>query len=118
MTAAEWFIARDLRNVNRILKQNRFGKTASAFLLAVLVLLLSALGASPALHKLIHDDASAADHQCAISLFASGQVDSAPAAQILIGLVLLFGGTAILAAIFGIFHRWIIVSLPAAPSVS
>lgn len=67
-------------------------------MLAVFVLLLAALGSSPALHKLIHADAGAPDHECVISLFANGQVGSAPDAQILIGLVSLFGGVALLAA--------------------
>jgi hypothetical protein len=91
-------IANELRNVSRILQQSKFGKAASAFVLAVLVLLLSALGSSPALHKLIHPDAGAPDHECVISLFANGQVSSAPSAQVLVGLVLLFGGVALLTA--------------------
>lgn len=74
------------------------GRTASAFLLATIVLLLAALGSSPTLHKLVHADAGAPDHECAISLFANGQVSSAPDAQILIGLILLFGGVALLVA--------------------
>lgn len=82
--------------MSRILQQSKFGKTASAFVLAMLVLLLTALGASPALHKLIHTDADAPDHDCVISLFANGQISSAPAAQILIGLIVLFGGAALL----------------------
>jgi hypothetical protein len=84
--------------VSRILKQSKLCKTVSAFLLAASILLLSALGTSPALHKLIHTDADAPDHSCVISLFANGQVSSAPAAQILIGLIFLFGGVALLAA--------------------
>jgi len=80
-----------------ILQRSKFGKTASV-LLALFVLLLSALASSPSLHKLIHADAGAPDHECVISLFANGQVSSAPAVQILIGLVLLFGGVALLAA--------------------
>jgi len=46
-------------------------------LLVAVVLLLNALLASPALHELIHKDAGHADHECAITLFAHGQVDSA-----------------------------------------
>jgi hypothetical protein len=46
-------------------------------LLVLLLLLLNALAASPSLHELIHKDADKADHNCAITLFAHGQVDSA-----------------------------------------
>ncbi len=41
-----------------------------------LVLLLGVMAASPALHKLVHNDAGKADHECAITMFAHGQVDS------------------------------------------
>ena len=55
-------------------RQNR---AVIASLLAGLVLLLDAMAVCPALHELIHRDASSADHQCAVTLFAHGQVDSA-----------------------------------------
>ena len=42
-----------------------------------LVLLLNALAASPSLHELFHPDAGKVEHQCAVTLFAHGQVDSA-----------------------------------------
>ena len=42
-----------------------------------LVLLLNALAASPNLHELFHPDAGKVEHQCAVTLFAHGQVDSA-----------------------------------------
>ena len=42
-----------------------------------LVLLLSAMAASPTLHELFHSDASNSQHQCAVTMFAHGQVDSA-----------------------------------------
>jgi hypothetical protein len=51
-------------------------KSALAVLLIGAVLLLNALAASPALHKLIHHDADKPDHECAVTLFAHGQVDS------------------------------------------
>lgn len=41
-----------------------------------LVLLLNLLAAVPSLHELIHHDAGEADHQCAVTMFAHGQVDS------------------------------------------
>ena len=46
-------------------------------MLAGLVLLLNALAASPSLHELLHADAGSPQHQCAVTLFAHGQVDSA-----------------------------------------
>lgn len=33
--------------------------------------------AVPALHAIIHPDANDADHECAVTLFAHGQVDAA-----------------------------------------
>jgi hypothetical protein len=55
----------------------KFGKAALAASLVGLVLLLNAMAASSSLHKLIHHDADKADHECAITMFAHGQVDSA-----------------------------------------
>ena len=52
------------------------GKAFVALLLVGIVLLLDAMAASPALHELIHKDADSPDHQCAVTLFAHGQVDS------------------------------------------
>lgn len=45
-------------------------------MLVGLVLLLNAMAVVPALHELIHKDADEAGHQCAVTLFAHGQVDS------------------------------------------
>jgi hypothetical protein len=55
----------------------RHGQAVIASLLAGLVLLLNAMAASPALHELIHKDADSTAHQCVVTLFAHGQVDSA-----------------------------------------
>ena len=41
-----------------------------------LVLLLNLLAASPSLHEHFHSDAGNAQHQCAVTLFAHGQVDA------------------------------------------
>jgi hypothetical protein len=41
-----------------------------------IVLLLNAMAASPALHERFHSDAGHAQHQCAVTLFAHGQMDS------------------------------------------
>ena len=46
-------------------------------MLVGLVLLLDAMAAFPALHELIHHDAGRPEHQCAVTMFAHGQVDSA-----------------------------------------
>lgn len=47
-----------------------------AVLLAFLVLVLDAMAVCPSLHELIHKDADSLDHQCAVTMFAHGQVDS------------------------------------------
>ena len=48
-----------------------------ASLLGGLVLLLNAMAASPSLHEWFHADAGKAEHQCAVTMFAHGQVDAA-----------------------------------------
>ena len=53
-------------------------QAAVASLLAGLVLLLNAMAASPSLHEWFHADAGKPEHQCAVTLFAHGKVDSAP----------------------------------------
>ena len=45
--------------------------------MALMVLSLGALAGSATLHRLIHPDADAAQHQCAVTMFAHGQVDAA-----------------------------------------
>ncbi len=55
----------------------RFGRPAVAALLVAVVILLDAMAACPALHELIHKDAGHADHDCAVTMFAQGKVDSA-----------------------------------------
>jgi hypothetical protein len=54
------------------------GQAIIASLLTGIVLLLNAMAASPALHELFHSDANSGQHHCAVTLFAHGQVDSAP----------------------------------------
>jgi len=59
---------------------NRFCQSAKPVLAALLVgmvLLLDSMAACPALHELIHKDAGKADHDCAVTMFAHGKVDSA-----------------------------------------
>jgi len=53
------------------------GKSALAALLIGLVLLLDAMAACPALHELIHHDADEPGHECAVTMFAHGKVESA-----------------------------------------
>jgi hypothetical protein len=100
MAPAQCFISNRLQTVIANIRQSKFIKSASAFLLAGLVLFLAAAGASPSLHKLIHSDAGAPDHSCVITTFSKGQVDAAPAAPILVAFVLLFGGVGLLAENF------------------
>ena len=73
------YIANDLQHVKFTL--HRLGKPALAALLVGLVLLLNAMAVVPALHELIHKDADEHGHQCAVTLFAHGQVDS-PVAEV------------------------------------
>jgi hypothetical protein len=52
-------------------------KPLASGLLVVLVLFLNALAAAPSLHEIFHADAAQAEHQCGVTLFAHGQIDSA-----------------------------------------
>jgi hypothetical protein len=54
-----------------------FGKATIGGLLIALILLLNAMAVCPALHELIHKDASNSDHECAVTIFACGTVESA-----------------------------------------
>ena len=59
-------------------RQIRFDGTAIiTALLVALVLLLDAMAACSELHELIHHDAGAPEHECAVTLFAQGQMDTA-----------------------------------------
>jgi hypothetical protein len=53
------------------------GQALISALLVALVLLLDAMVASPGLHELLHADADQAGHECAVTMFLHGQVDSA-----------------------------------------
>jgi hypothetical protein len=53
------------------------GQVIIASLLAGVILLLNAMAASPSLHEWFHADAAQPEHQCAVTLFAHGKVDSA-----------------------------------------
>jgi hypothetical protein len=56
---------------------NRSGKAFIALLLVGMVLLLDAMAACPALHELIHKDADKPGHECAVTMFAHGKVETA-----------------------------------------
>jgi hypothetical protein len=55
----------------------QFGKSSLTALLIGLILLLNAMAACPALHEMIHKDADKAGHDCAVTMFAHGKVESA-----------------------------------------
>jgi hypothetical protein len=54
----------------------KLGRMSFGILSVLLVLLLNLLAATPSLHKEVHADAGENQHQCAVTLFAHGQVDS------------------------------------------
>ena len=55
----------------------QIGKPALAALLVGVILLLDAMAACPALHELIHHDADQPGHECAVTMFMHGKVDTA-----------------------------------------
>ena len=71
-------------------------KSAFAGFLVFVLLGLAALAASPGLHELIHPDAGAPDHHCAVTLFAGGQIDSVSAPLVAAVVVALFGALVLL----------------------
>ena len=64
-------------NALQFSKTTKLLKPLIGGLLVAFVLLLNALAASPALHEFFHADASKADHLCAVTMFAHGQMDTA-----------------------------------------
>jgi succinate dehydrogenase/fumarate reductase cytochrome b subunit len=69
----------------------RLGGPALAGFLALMLLLVNAMAASPALHRAIHHDADADDHECAVTLFIKGQVSAAVIVTVAAGLLAVFG---------------------------
>lgn len=53
-------------------KTLQVARTLLVYALGLHLLLICAAAASPALHEWMHEDADHADHDCAITLFASG----------------------------------------------
>lgn len=64
-----------------------WAKTALCVLVAASLLLSLAMAASPALHKFFHEDADSAEHACAATLIASGQVLLVPEPDVFVALV-------------------------------
>jgi hypothetical protein len=82
--------------VRKFFEQNKFSKMAFALSLAGFVLFLSLAGANASFHKTIHADAGSADHHCAITLFAKGQVHASVVAPVLAFIALIcIGSTAL-----------------------
>ena len=88
-------------------------RSIQAFIASVLtgvVLLLNAMAVSPALHECFHADAGSAEHQCAVTLFAHGQMDSVVAnVPILASVTLVWTVPAVQFSVF----RPVIENLPA-----
>jgi hypothetical protein len=71
-------IANDLQLERKQFRFNcRLASLGFAAVMIFLVLLCGTLASNPSLHHLIHKDADAKDHECAVSLFAHGQVNLA-----------------------------------------
>jgi hypothetical protein len=89
--------------VNRMSRNFKFGtmfRKASAAMLCAMVLFLAALAASPSLHQWLHHDANEADHECAVTLFAHGQVNATTIVPVMAAVAALFGGVVLLAQTF------------------
>ncbi len=62
--------------MDRLSLSNQASRRVPAIICLALFLVLQVFTSSETLHKLIHPDADSADHQCAITMFAHGQVNS------------------------------------------
>lgn len=71
-----WIITNELRHARHHLLVS--GRSAVAATLMLLLLLQLAMAASETLHKFFHADADQAGHECAVTLFAHGQVETSP----------------------------------------
>jgi len=56
------------------------GKRAISALLLAVFASLQILAAVPALHSFVHEDANSPNHECGVTLFLHGQVDSSDVA--------------------------------------
>jgi hypothetical protein len=75
ITILDLYIAKALQYAKHSFKNLR--KPCVAVLLIGLVSLLNLMAAAPALHQAIHHDAGRADHDCAVTMFAHGNVELA-----------------------------------------
>jgi hypothetical protein len=89
-----------VNRVSRTFNLRTAVRKASAVLLCAMVLFLAALAASPSLHEWLHHDAGEPDHECAVTVFVHGQVDSTTIMPVLAVVGALFGGIALLAQTF------------------
>ncbi len=62
--------------MDRLSLSNQASRRVPAVICLALFLILQVFTSSETLHKLIHPDADSADHQCAITMFVHGQVNS------------------------------------------
>jgi hypothetical protein len=69
------YIANSLQHKKEYFR--RLSRSFVAALLIGLVLSMAALASSETLHKLIHHDADEAGHECAVTLFAHGHIETA-----------------------------------------
>jgi hypothetical protein len=63
--------------------QSRIGKSILAFVLASLVLAVSASAASHSLHKFLHPNSDSPEHDCLITNFQKGKVSTTVVAPVL-----------------------------------
>ena len=78
----------------------RFAGRILAAFLALQILFLSAMAASPTLHRAIHHDADSSDHECAVTLFVHGQVNAGVTVPVVAVVAALFGGDLLLPRTF------------------
>jgi len=64
------------------MKRSRSDRAVVATFLCTAFLWTLALSASPELHQRIHPDANRGDHDCAVTMVASGNYDHSPAAPL------------------------------------
>lgn len=79
-----------------MLKTGSAARNALGVLLCALVLLLSALAASPSFHQWLHHDADNPDHECAVTLFSSGHVNAASLVPVAVVVIVFFAVLALL----------------------
>jgi hypothetical protein len=63
--------------MSRFARSNNYGRAFVAAFVSAGFLWALALSASPQLHQLVHKDANRAEHNCAVTMMASGSYDHA-----------------------------------------